>query len=194
MTFRPLIAGVALLLLAACGSSAPTQFLTLDPVPGTTGGLAYRGPAIRVPAVRIPPTLDRDEFVQRGAPGEIKVDDFVRWSAPLGILSRNTLIGDLATRLPQGLVAPPDAPAQSNGLRIDVSIVALETTGNEASMQAAYQFTPDDGLASATYRQWTTLRLPLAARTPPETARAFSALLGQLADRIASDLATIPRR
>jgi hypothetical protein len=57
-------------------------------------------------------------------------------------------------------------------------------------MQAAYQFTPDDGQASATYRQWATLRLPIAARTPPETARAFSTLLGQLADRIAGDLAS----
>jgi len=188
MTFRPLLLGAAMLLLAACGHSPPTQFLTLDPAPGAT--VAYRGPAIRVPAVRIPPDLDRDEFVQRSAPGEMKVDDLVRWSAPLGLLSRNTLIIDLASRLPPGTVAPPDAPAQPVGLRVDVSILSLETTNGEASMQAAYQFTPDDGQASATYRQWVTLRLPIAARTPPETARAFSTLLGQLADRIAGDLAS----
>jgi uncharacterized lipoprotein YmbA len=191
MTLRILLLGAALLLLAACGHSPPTQFLTLDPAPAvSSGAIAYRGPSIRVPAVRIPPALDRDEFVQRSAPGEMKVDDLVRWSAPVGLLSRNTLIIDLASRLPPGAVAPPDAPAQSAGLRVDVSILSLETTDSEASMQAAYQFTPDDGQASAIYRQWATLRLPIAARTPPETARAFSTLLGQLADRIAGDLAS----
>jgi uncharacterized lipoprotein YmbA len=152
--------------------------------------VAYRGTTIRVPAVRIPPALDRNEFVQGSAPGEVKVDDLVRWSAPLGMLSRNTLIIDLASRLLPGAVAPPDSPAQSGGVRVDVSILSLETTDGEASMQAAYQFTPDDGQASATYRQWAILHLPIAARTPPETARAFSALLGQLADRIAADLAS----
>ena len=186
MIFRPLLLGIAMLLLAACGHSPPTQFLTLDPVPGAA--VAYRGPAIRVPAVRVPPALDRDEFVQRGAPGEVKVDDLVRWSGSLGLLARNTLILDLASRLPPSAVAPPDAPAQSAGVRIDVSILVLETTDNEASMQAAWQFTPDSGQTSATSRQWATLSLPIAGRTPPETARAFSALLGQLADRIAGDL------
>ncbi len=143
-----------------------------------------------MPAVRIPPDLDRDEFVQRSAPGEVKVDDFVRWSASLGLLARNTLIIDLGSRLPPGAVAPPDAPAQSAGLRVDVSILSLETTNGEASMQAAWQFTPDNVQASATSRQWATLHLPITARTPSGTARAFSTLLGQLADRIAGELAS----
>ena len=180
----------ALLLLAACGHSPPTQFLTLDPTPGA--GVDYRGPSIRVPAVRIPPTLDRDEFVQKASPGEIKVDDFVRWSAPLGMLARNTLILDLSSRLPAGKVAPPDAPAQSTGRRIDVSILSLEAANGEASLQAAYEFAADDGQAPATYRQWVTLQTPNGGRTALEAARAFSALLGQLADRICLDLASRP--
>jgi uncharacterized lipoprotein YmbA len=189
MSRKALLAALALLLLSGCGHSAPTQFLTLDPVPPTSGLIDYRGPSIRVPAVRIPPALDRDEFVQKGAPGEMKVDDLVRWSGPFGLLARNTLIIDLAARLPAGIVSPPDAPPQSAGRRVDVSILSLEIVGGEASLQVAYEFLPDVDQSSATYRQWVTLRLP-SGPSALEAARAYSALLGQLADRIAADLAS----
>jgi uncharacterized protein len=191
MTVRTLLLG-ALLLLAACGHSPPTQFLTLDPTPGTGAGAGYRGPAIRVPAVRIPPALDREEFVQRVSPGELKVDDFVRWSASLGMLARNTLILDLSSRLPPGKVSPPDAPAQAGGVRVDVSVLSWEVVDGDASLQAAYAFAPDDGETPARYRQWVTLHAASGGRTALETARVFSVLLGQLADGIAMDLATRP--
>jgi uncharacterized lipoprotein YmbA len=182
----------ALLLPAACGHSPPTRFLTLDATPGTGGGAGYRGPAIRVPAVRIPPDLDRDEFVQKVSPGELKVEDLVHWSGSLGMLARNTLILDLSSRLPAGKVSPPDAPAQSGGVRIDVSVMSLDVAAGTASLQAAYAFAADDGQAPASYRQWITLQAPSGGGTAVETARAFSALLGQLADRITMDLATKP--
>ena len=191
MSRKALLAALALL-LSGCGHSAPTQFLTLDPVPPASGLVEYRGSSIRVPAVRIPPALDRDEFVQKSAPGEIKVDDLVRWSGPLGLLARNTLVIDLAARLPAGIVSAPDAPPQSAGRRVDVSIVSLEIVGGEASLQVAYEFLPDVDQSSASYRQWATLRVP-SGPTPLEAARAYSALLGQLADRIAADLASAAR-
>ena len=163
--------------------------MTLEPVASASGvGSGYRGAPIRVPAVRVPPELDREEFMQKGAPGELKIDDLVRWSAPLGMLARNTLIMDLSSRLPPGKVSPPDAPAQSAGRRIDVSILSMGIVGGDASLQAAYEFVADDGQSSATYRQWVTLHEATVGRTPLEAARAFSSLLGQLADRIASDL------
>lgn len=191
MTSRYALVG-ALLLLAGCGHSPSTQFLTLDPTPGTSTASGYRGPAIRVPAVRIPPAFDREEFVQKVSPGELMVDDFVRWSAPLGMLARNTLILDLSSRLPVGRVSPPDAPALLGGLRIDVSVVSWEVVEGEASLQVAYVFAADDGQAPANYRQWITLHAASRGRSALETARVFSSLLGQLADRIAMDLTTRP--
>jgi uncharacterized lipoprotein YmbA len=177
-------------LLAACGHSPPTQFLTLDVAPPASGALAgYQGPPIRVPAVRIPPALDREEFTQKASAGEMKVDDFVRWSGPLGLLARSTLIRDLAARLPPDKVSPPDAPAQAGGLRVDVSILSLEVEGRDASLQAAYAFAADDGLSPVSHQQWATLRVPTTGATPLDTARAYSALLGVLADRITADLA-----
>jgi uncharacterized lipoprotein YmbA len=43
-------------------------------------------------------------------------DDFLevsqqdRWTAPLGDMTRNVLSQDLASRLPNGAIIPPDAP------------------------------------------------------------------------------------
>src|ERR1700743_2121455 len=97
MSSRRTMALTALLaslpLLSACGHSPETQFLTLDPSPRAPSAVAsYRGPPLRIPSIEIPPTLDRVEFTRQTGPGEMKVDDLVHWSAPLGILARHTLI------------------------------------------------------------------------------------------------------
>jgi uncharacterized lipoprotein YmbA len=173
------------LMLAACGHSPDTQFLTLDPVPGTPAA-GHRGAPLRLPSIQVPPELDRVEFARQTGPGQMKVEDLVHWSAPLGMLARNTLILDLAQRLPSGAVLPPDSAAQPGGLRATVAIVSFGTTGNEATMTATYAFGPEDGTARPP--RWAELRTP-SGQTPVETARAFSALLGQLADRMAADLA-----
>jgi uncharacterized lipoprotein YmbA len=179
---------LAPLLLAACGHSPETQFLTLDPVPGAPAAAAWRGPPVRIPSVTIPPALDRVEFARQTGPGEMKVDDLAHWSAPLGMLVRNTLILDLAQRLPSGAVAPPDAPAQPGGLRVTVSILSFGLAGGEASMEAAYEVASDDAAAATGPRQWVQLRAATVGATPVDTARAFSTLLGSLADRMAGDI------
>jgi uncharacterized lipoprotein YmbA len=177
------------LLATACGQSPPTRFLTLDPVPAATPIAAtYRGPAIRISSVQIPPALDRVEFTRQTAPGEMKVDDLVHWSAPLGMLARNTLIIDLGQRLPPGSVTPPDAAAASGGLRIDVSILSFDARGSQASIEAAYEFVYSDQ-RHAGQQDWIRLTVPSTGQRPADAARAFSALLGALADRMATDLA-----
>ena len=173
-----------LLLLAACGHSPETQFLTLDPVPGTPAA-GRRGATVRIPSIQVPPELDRVEFARQTGPGQMKVEDLVHWSAPLGMLARNALILDLAQRLPSGTVLPPDATARPGGLRATVAILSFGTSGSDATMTATYAFGPEEGGASAP--RWAELRTP-GGQTPVETARAFSALLGQLADRMAADL------
>jgi len=183
------LALLAPFLLAACGHSPETQFLTLDPVPGAPAAAAWRGPPVRIPSVAIPPALDRGEFTRQTAPGEMKVDDLAHWSAPLGMLVRNTLILDLAQRLPAGAVAPPDAPAQPGGLRVAVSILSFGVTDGVASMEAAYELASDDAAGATGPRQWVQLKAASAGATPGDTARAFSTLLGLLADRMAGDIA-----
>jgi ABC-type transport auxiliary lipoprotein component len=65
----------------------------------------------------------------------------------------------------------------------------LEVVGGQASLQAAYEIAADADQASASRRQWVTMQVP-SGPTALQAARAYSALLGQLADRIAADLAS----
>jgi uncharacterized lipoprotein YmbA len=138
-----------------------------------------------VPSVQVPPELDRVEFARQTGPGQMKVEDLVHWSAPLGMLARNTLILDLAQRLPSGTVLPPDSAARPGGLRATVAILSFGTAGSDATMTATYAFGTEDGVAAAP--RWAELRTG-GGQTPVETARAFSTLLGLLADRMAGDL------
>jgi len=191
MALAALLAPLAF--LSACGHSPQTQFLTLDPSPGAPSAAAsYLGAPVRIPSIEIPPALDRVEFTRQTGPGEMKVDDLVHWSAPLGMLARNTLILDLAQRLPSGAVSPPDAAAQPGGRRASVSILSFGITGTEATMVASYAFSPEDGPPGTPH--WTHLSATSAGDNPQQTAHAFSTLLGLLADRMAADMMAMPGR
>ena len=171
------LALLAPLLLAACGHSPETQFLALDPVPGAPAAAAWRGPPVRIPSVAVPPALDRVEFTRQTAPGEMKVDDLVHWSAPLGMLARNTLILDLAQRLPAGAVAPPDPPAQPGGPRVTVSLLLFGVTDGVAAMEAAYELAGDDAAAATARGSGCSSRprapAPLRSTRPAPSARCW---------------------
>ena len=189
-----LLAGAAV--LVAC-ASPPTRFFTLDPVaPAQATASAYTGPAIKVLAVHIPPELDREELVDETTPGEVKVHDFEHWSAPLGESARQTLIQDLAARLPAGQALSPSAPGGDGAALLTVDVLSFHVGPQGAVMQAAWSAAlPPGGLQTAPP---VTIRAPLSqlqsqgvAAGGAGTAAAFSALLGQLADQIA---ATLPAR
>lgn len=179
--------GLSLLLLAAlagCGRSPRTRTLTLDaaaPPPGRVRA-DYRGPPIAVPAVHLPAAIDRAEFARETGAGEVKVDDFARWAASPGLLARDALVRDLTARLPEGAVLPPGTPAGAARL-LDVTILSLDPGPGTPTMQAAYRWLPGGAVRQVR------LTLPsTAAADPAAAARAASALLGALADRIAADL------
>lgn len=185
MTIRPLRPAATLavaLCLAGCGHSPPSVTLTLDPVAPTSPRSDYRGPPIAVPAVHVPAAIDRVEFVSQPAAGEAKIDDFARWAAPLGILSRDALVRDLTARLPAGSVLPPGAVAGAGTRAVDVTILGLTGGPGEATMQAAWRLLPGGPVRQEE------LRAPVSAAEPVPSARAFAILLGRLADRIAAGL------
>ena len=175
------------LLLAGCGHSPPTTFLVLDPAPPTAAVAAYAGPPLRVPFVHLPVTVDRPELVRRDTAGTLTVEDFARWSAPLGIMARDTLIQDLIQRLPAGSVLPPDAPAAPAELRVEPTVLAVAINGGVATMNVSYRLIPSG--ATAARPRLVQLTTPVDDETPPARAQAWSRLLAQLGDRIVTDLA-----
>lgn len=190
---RPLFRGFGLpvtLLAAGCGHSPATTFLALDPVPPTSAIVAYRGPMVRVPFLHVPVTLDRPEFVRQVAE-TVKISDFDRWAAPLGLLARNTLIQNLVTRLPAGSVLPPDSGATVPEVRVEVTVLAFRHEGSEAVMDVSYRLVrPAIGRAAApaAVPQLATLRTAVANYTPTAQAQGWSRLLGLLSDRLAVQL------
>ena len=185
---RPLVPVVlfAAILLAGCGHSPATTFLVIDAAPPTTSlASTYAGPPLRVPFVHLPVTVDRPELVRQDAAGTIAVDDFARWSAPLGLLARGALIQDLTARLPGGAVLPPDAAAAAREIRVEATVLSFDASGGEATMTVSYRL-----VRTGTDPQPRVARLttPLTDDAPPGRAQAWSRLLSQLSDQIVADL------
>jgi uncharacterized lipoprotein YmbA len=65
---------------------------------------AQRG-FVAVMPVRLPGHLDRPQLVTWTAPGELRIDEFLRWGEPLDTGFTRTLAENLATLLPEHVVA-----------------------------------------------------------------------------------------
>lgn len=191
MRLRSVAAGLAavpLAALAGCGHSAPTTFLVIDPAPPAASAPAYRGPPLRVPFLHVPVTLDRPELTRQDAAGTLVVDDFARWSAPLGLMARNVLIQDLVARLPAGSVLPPDAPAAPHELRVEVTVLSFVATAGQATMTVEYRMIPPGRAVAPARPQVAQFAAAVPGDDPAGRARAWSALIGELSDRLVADL------
>ncbi len=188
------------LFVAGC-AGAPTRIHTLDamsPIGGSPGG--GRSPAaFRIDAVHIPPAFDRPALIRRTEPYTLTLSDTDRWAAPLGELVRRTLTQDLAARMAPGVVIYPDAPkpAAARGLVVDILSIAPTDRGVEMDVSwtwiasrttAASETSARDANPAATIASPNVAHLsaPSAGSGPSAIAPEISALLGQLADRIAA--------
>lgn len=180
------LAVLAAMSLAGCGHSPATTFLVIDPAPPTGAPLStYAGPPLRVPFVHLPVTVDRPELVRQDAAGTIVVEDFARWSAPLGLLARGALVQNLTARLPAGAVLPPDAPAAAREVRVEATILSFAAAAGEATMTVSYRLVRPGTDPQPSVARLTTA---LADDAPAGRAQAWSRMLAQLSDRIVSQL------
>ena len=182
----PVRSGTAMLVAALAGcASPPSTTLTLDVAPprAETVRAGYAGPPVAIPAVHVPAAIDRVEVVRQVAAGQVEIDDFARWSAPLGTLARDALVRDLIARLPSGSVLPPGtAGSGRRATTIDVTILSYDAIGPGAKMQAAYRILP-----GGTTRL-VTLETSPGGEQPATVATKWSDLIGRLSDRITDDL------
>ena len=177
---------MAVMLVAGC-HSAPTRLFTLYGVAAASSRNAYAGPPVRIDAVHVPPALDRIEVVGDIAPGEESISDLDHWSAPLGQVARQALAADLVTRLPEGRVIFPHLSKPAGALGISVDVLDISSDSRGTTLLASWIVTPAGALVRSAGGT-VTLHTDLASHGAAATAQALSALLGQLADRIAADL------
>ena len=180
-------AGMVSLALCAC-HSAPTRIHTLEPAAPAARVASYQAPPLRIDAVHVPLGWDRLEILSPTGGGELKIDDFDRWSAPLAQLVRQVLSGDLETRLPPGMVVYPHLPKPAAALGINVDILEFNLDSSQGSMSVGWSIAPAGG-SQGSRRDVALLHTPVTNSDPAAVALAWSNLLGQLADRIAADAA-----
>jgi uncharacterized protein len=122
------IGTILLLALAACRTSAPSRFYTLDPTATADGGAAAANYAVAVGPVSIPPIVDRPQFVVQVAPNRITVDEFNRWASPLDDNIARTVAGDLAVLLgTPRVVTGPLAPSLAPMYRVAIDVQRFES-------------------------------------------------------------------
>lgn len=195
-------AALALLLLAGC-AGAPTRIHTLEASGPGAPAARWAGGAFRVDTVHVPPAFDRPELVRRTDSYTVTLSDTDRWAAPLGELVRRALTQDLERRLPEGAVIYPDAPKPPGASGLVVDILSVRPEGGAVVMDASWTWVlprapvaraaPNGAVAVVTPPPTPAPSRPVHLSTPAAggdvqaIAPELSALLAQLADRIAAE-------
>jgi hypothetical protein len=178
---------LALLTLAACASSPPTRFFTLDPVAPAGDSRTVAGEPIKIDAVHLPPALDRSSLVRGESDNQLSISSQDRWAGDLGEMTRRVLTQNLASRLPSGMVIAPQSPAppSARGVVIDILTFQPQASG-EVVLDA--DWTLLQGTQSNPVLRRSVHLTATAAPSAQGEAAAMSMLLGQLADSMATDL------
>jgi len=99
---------LSVLLLCACGTSKPSRFYllpnALNAQPGATVDVAGSNMQIGFYPVRISSYLDRPQIVSLRDEGDVAVDEFNRWVAPLDESIRSALAANLAAEMPEAYI------------------------------------------------------------------------------------------
>jgi uncharacterized protein len=183
------LAGCAAAVAIGGCRSASTRIYTLAPTAPASRIDLYHAPALRVDTLNVPASWDRIEILKLSAAGTLQISDFDHWAAPLAQMARQTLSDDLDQRLPSGSVIYPRLPKPISALGVNVDILDFNMVLSQASMRASWTIVPTGDVQGAK-RSSAELRSSMSSEEPSAVARAWSDLIGQLADRIAADAAS----
>ncbi|MDE2051374.1 MAG: membrane integrity-associated transporter subunit PqiC, partial [Gammaproteobacteria bacterium] len=190
-----LIPVLLILTLSACASSPPTRFFALDAVaPGASPAAQRAGGTsapVKVDAVHIPPALDRESMVRGASGNQLEISSQDRWAGDLGEMIRRVLTQDLAARLPPGTVIAPDSPAPASARGIVLDILTFQPQSGEVVLDA--DWTLVQGTQSNPVLRRSLRLTEAAAASAQGQAAAMSKLLGELAGRMAADIAEASR-
>lgn len=178
--------------LAGCGTSPPTEFITLHTAAASGAIRPYSGPPIIVGRVMLPPELDRLSLVRRMGDNRLDVSGIVRWSAPLDLLVRRTLAIDLAHRLPFGKVIIPGEPPLSPHVHARVLVTTFERfyvgPSGTVHIQVLWSLV-EASTSKVLFTRIITITSPAASPRGGDIAGAISKALGKLATKISAALA-----
>ena len=148
--------------------------------------------------VALPGYLERPQLITWVAPGELRVDEYLRWAEPLDAGFQRTLAANLQALLPDARVIRSPWPSKARlGARVRVE---LQRFGPEASgdvvLEGRFAVLPAEGERPLVARPVTLKRGPLASGPAGVDAAAgvdaMSELVGDLARDVAAALRSLP--
>ncbi|KAF1040352.1 MAG: hypothetical protein GAK35_03499 [Herbaspirillum frisingense] len=184
-------AALAAALLAACGSSPPTQFYTLSASPtAAAGAVPAQGQPqtfIEVMPVAVPDRLARPQLVVRGDATRLDVLEQDRWSSPFNSELRDALAAGVASRLGAIDISRSGRPADQVSYRINVELRDLDAVRN-GQVQAGFGWTitRSDDRRSAVCRM--TVVEPVSGGAASDVVLAMQKAVAHAADAIANNV------
>lgn len=192
MSLRLATAALSLLLLAACGSTPPTQVFGLTDASQRADTPAPGGaPVIYVDTAVVADYLDRTQMVTRKGSYRISLHEFAIWSEPLGDLITASLVDDLALSFGDDQVMATPIPSyQDPDWRVELDVLRFDVDeAGEAVIDVRWTLLQGyrEDLAASNREVIVT-----KAANPLEAASRVDALregLGMLSERIAARIA-----
>ena len=148
--------------------------------------------------VRLPGHLERPQLVTWTGPGELRVDEYLRWAEPIDAGVTRTLAENLDALLPaRPVIRSPWAAAVTPfcRVRVDVRVFGPQESG-EVRLEGRWMLLPGKGERPLVHRSTSLQHGPLPAGTGGVDAsagvEAMSALLADLAKEIAAAVEALP--
>jgi hypothetical protein len=207
MSIRARLVGIAAVAAVALGAAGcvslkrtpEARFFVLRSVVEPPEAPVPRGSAglVGVLPVRLPGHMERPQLVTWAGPGELRVDEYLRWAEPIDAGVARTLAENLDALLPAHPVIRSPWPAAVTPfcrVRVDLRVFGLQESG-EVRLEGRWVLLPakeERPLA----RRSTSLVKPLPAGAAGVDAgagvEAMSALLADLAREIAAAIEALP--
>lgn len=183
---------VMVFLLAACGTTPPVKYYTLNTLPemqqDTREAVSGHGIAIGVGPVDFPKLLDRPQIVIRQSQNRVKVSEFHRWASALqGDFSR-ILAKNISILLPTDRVAVyPWTDQFSPTYRIKLDVKQFDgQLGNVVSLDVTWSVTGREGKDPVV--RTTVIEQPVSTEDHEGLVAAMSRALETLSREIAEEI------
>ena len=193
---------VALVVAGALAGCVPlkrtpqARFFTLRPVaegPARPASNAAGPGIVGVLPVSLPGFLERPQLVAWSAPGEVRVDEFLRWAEPLDASVHRVLADDLETLLASHrVIRSPWARSTTVQYRVRAELVRFGLQpGGEVALSGRFVVLPGQSERALLTRDVELRRDPGRADAGGAV-EAMSSLLADLAGQVAQAIGALP--
>lgn len=188
-----LLTAATLLLLTACGTTAPTRFYLLNPV--VDAGHTYpaageNGVSIALASVELPEHLNRPQIVTRQNGHQVGVDEFNRWAEPLDVGFTTILAENLSLLLGTDRIVVTNRFKSSDfDYQLSVNVLRFDGwPGKEATLICRWELGRGDEPPGAHSVRFSTTQ-PVEGGDYPDLVAALSSMLADLSREIGQRVA-----